>query len=116
MYEESLKVKFIPMKEMNGLNFAIKWFDIDTEIFLSELLLESIKLDKNIKLNFWTLVYKKGDKPILNIIEEIIEEMNKIQPGDTLEFSRGERIKTKHPNPKIVYNPLYTEFVPDNYN
>lgn len=71
------QIIFVPVPMMEGLSIALKYFDDDRYLYVSPTIAEKLKNNELDRLDFFTLVYPKGTKPIKEIVLEIIDKIQK---------------------------------------
>ena len=85
------KVDLIGKECMKGWSIGLKYFDDDRRIYVGEEVQQQF-LDKTLeRLDFVTLVYRKGTKSIEEVIEEIWSLVDELAPGEMTE-----KIMNKH--------------------
>jgi len=69
------------LNELEGLSVGIRYFDDPYTIYVSPSLFEDVYEKKSSQLQYMVLSYRKGQKDIVAIANEIIDELKKTPPG-----------------------------------
>lgn len=84
--ETASAIQIITVPEMEGLNIGIRYFDDATTIYMAPSVFKEINSGKIRKLRYMILSYRKNQKDIISIANEIVDEMRKAPPGHMTEI------------------------------
>ena len=69
------KCKITVLERMESFRHALKHLDDDSEIFVNEQISNRIRNGKQETLEFLTVCYRKDEKPMQEVVDEIIKEL-----------------------------------------
>lgn len=111
MWDET-KVKITPVAEMEGLQFAMHYFDDNTELFVSPSIFEQLKEGTYPNLKFVMLSVSRKDDDIENIATMIVNKFKSLPPGKTFAFDVEEKVKEFQEKltgkQRVIVSPLFT--------
>ena len=77
-------IELIPISEMEGIEFAIRYFDDDFKMYLSPSLLERIHKKEVENLTYVTLSWRKKQIGIDAVVQDIRARIETIPPGESV--------------------------------
>lgn len=104
------RVEIIPIEEMEGLRFAVFYFDAPEKMYLSPSMLESIRNGGD--LQYVQLSWPEKDRDIHIDAKVLVEEFKKMPHGSEIQFDISEKLKKfdgeRTGERRIIFSPKWT--------